>query len=196
MVASIEMYPMHLDLWLLTLLTGYLSQKELARCSQQLIGSMIKWNTLQLEHGRTRTLTGTQKNQNFERAWSKGSTFTFLVLSIAKSTSGKFRCCHQSRSWQRSCHWSRSWLWCSLWSRSWPWCFSELTTVLSLAYKELCNVSHVSHVEPANGNDENLPISPNLNKLVTSMEDGWTLALTDTLSVGSVCACHDATSYC
>ena len=38
-----------------------------------------------------------------------------------------------------------------------------------------------------------LPISPGLYELVTSMEDGWTLALTHALSVGSDCACPHAT---
>ena len=52
-----------------------------------------------------------------------------------------------------------------------------------------------------NGNDNILPISPGLYELVTPMEDGWTLALTDALPVGSDCACPDAiiaesTNYC
>ena len=72
--------------------------------------------------------------------------------------------------------------------------FSSIVDQVSpLAYKELCNLSHVSDVESVNGNDDILPISPSLYELVTSMEDGWTLALTDALSVGSACVCPDAT---
>ena len=51
----------------------------------------------------------------------------------------------------------------------------------------------VSDVESPNGNEDILPISPGLYELVTSMEDVWTLALTDALLVGSNCACPDAT---
>ena len=43
-----------------------------------------------------------------------------------------------------------------------------------------------------NGNDKILPKSPSLYKLVTSMEDGWILGLTDALSIGSDCACPNA----
>ena len=70
---------------------------------------------------------------------------------------------------------------------------SIVDQVSSLAYKELCKVSRASDVDFANRNDDILPISPGLYKCVTSMEDGWTLALTDTLSVGSDCACPDTT---
>ena len=65
--------------------------------------------------------------------------------------------------------------------------------VSSQEYMGLHNVSCVSDIESANGNEDILPISPGLYELVTSMEDVWTLALTDTLSVGSDCACPDAT---
>ena len=54
-------------------------------------------------------------------------------------------------------------------------------------------MSCVSDVESVNGNEDILPIPPSLYELVTSMEDVWTLALTDALSVGSDCACPDAT---
>ena len=70
---------------------------------------------------------------------------------------------------------------------------SIVNLVSSHAYMALRNVSHVSDIDSANGNDDILPISPSLYELVTSMEDGWTLALTDALSVGSDCACPDAT---
>ena len=51
----------------------------------------------------------------------------------------------------------------------------------------------VSDVESVNGNDDILPMSPGLYELVTSIEDVWTLALTDAHSDCSNCACHDAT---
>ena len=48
---------------------------------------------------------------------------------------------------------------------------------------DLQNVSCVSDIESANGNDDILPTSPSLYELGTSMEDVWTLAHTDALSL-------------
>ena len=70
---------------------------------------------------------------------------------------------------------------------------SIVDQVSSQEYMDLHNVPCLSDVESPNGNDNILPIFPSLYELVTSMEDVWTLDLTDALSVGSDCACLDAT---
>ena len=57
----------------------------------------------------------------------------------------------------------------------------------------LHKVSCVSDIEPANENDGILHASPSLYELLASMEDIWTLALKDTLSVGSNSACPNTT---
>ena len=75
-------------------------------------------------------------------------------------------------------------------------CSSIVDQVSSQEYMDLNNVSCVADIESANGNDDILPISPNLYELVACLEDVWTLPLTDTLSVCYDCACPGGCYYC